>query len=99
MLKDKQHIKNLLIWLRDEVYSSCGDGDAWWQVGKFYELEDILELVKEVNETEMGLFKWNVDYNKEKEIINWGEREEAVIIFKGNGADVVPPWAQCVITL
>lgn len=99
MIKNKKHIKNLLIWLRDEVYSASGDGDAWWQVSKFYELEDILELVNEVNETEMGLFPWEVKFDEKHQSISWGQDQEWVIIFKGEGQNNIPSWAQCVITL
>ena len=97
MINENKHIKNLLIWIHDEVCSAGGDGDAWWHVSDSYKLEDIFELVKEVNETELGLFKWKVSYNAEKSTIMWGKEQEGAVIFQGE--NIVPSWAQCVITL
>ena len=45
MINENKHIKNLLIWIHDEVCSAGGDGDAWWHVRDSYKLEDIFELV------------------------------------------------------
>ena len=99
MINNKKHIKNLLIWLHNECCSACGDGDAWWKVSKFYELADILELVKEVNETELGLFRWEIEFDEKDQSISWGQDQEWVIIFKGEDPNNIPSWAQCVITL
>lgn len=97
MINNKEHIKNLLQWIHDEVCSSCGDGDAFWIVGKFYEIEDILELVKEINES-LGKWKWEIEYNEEKQEVSWEKDQEWAIITK-NPEFVPPAWAQCVITL
>jgi hypothetical protein len=97
MINNKEHIKNLLQWIHDEVCSASGDGDAYWIVGKFYEMKDILELVHEVNES-LGKWKWEIEYNEQIQEISWGQDQEWAIITKDS--EFAPPsWAQCVIIL
>jgi hypothetical protein len=97
MINGKEHIKQLLIWLHKEVISACGDGDAFW-ILKSYTLQDIWELVQEINENELGFFKWEVKFDEEKQEIIWGEHQEWVTIT--NNQNFSPPsWAQCVIIL
>ena len=96
MINEKEHIKNLLQWIHDEVCTACGDGDAFL-ILKSYEIEDVLELIKEVNES-LGRWQWDIVYDKERQEISWGKDQEWAIITKDSGF-TPPSWAQCVITL
>ena len=54
---NREHIKNLIRWIFNEVSSAGGDGDALWY-SEYFNVEDILPLVEEVKE-ELG-YKWNI---------------------------------------
>ena len=96
--RNKNHIKTLLKWLFDEVVSAGGDGDAIWY-SQFYSIENILEVVKEIN-NELK-WKWEVDIleNSDKETyILWGEGQEAIIITNNEKMwKKRPSWQQCSI--
>lgn len=88
---NKNHIFSLLEFLHAEVMSSGGDGDALWYT-KLYSLDDIMELVKEYNETKS--IGWEV-YRQEDYQILWGKDQEWIsIIDNKNCYEGSPDWHQ-----
>ena len=53
---NRNHVKNLIKWIFDEVISAGGDGDALWY-SRFFHVNDILPLVEEINLEH----KWNIE--------------------------------------
>jgi hypothetical protein len=87
---DKEHIFSLLSFLHKEVISSGGDGDALWYT-RFFDLNDLYELLKEFNE--INSIGWTIE--KESNQISWGIGQEwALIIDSKELFDQTPDWYQ-----
>lgn len=91
----KSHLLGLLNWLVKEVRSAGGDGDALWY-SRYYNVNDILSLVKEVNDT--FSHKWVIEFNENDKSILWGIDQEWIII-TNNESDYksAPSWQQCIV--
>jgi hypothetical protein len=86
--RNKDHIKNLIIWLYEEVISAGGDGDALWY-SEYFNVNDILPIIEELN-TE---FKWNV--RKENDHISLGLHQEGILITNNKKHwEGAPSWQQ-----
>lgn len=70
---NREHLKTLICWLRDEALSAGGDGDAFW-FSRFFRVEDLLPLVQEIN----GLSNWAVGL--QGKTISWTYYQTTVVI-------------------
>lgn len=94
---DAQHLTKIIDFLYSEVIRSGGDGDALWY-SEYYNVKDILPLIEQYNNSLK--FKWEIAHDEERQIINWGQGQEGVIIT--NDEDIYknsPIWQQCLIKL
>ena len=71
--RNRDHIKNLITWLYEEVSSAGGDGDALWY-SRYFHVDEIFPIVEELN---VG-FKWNI--KKEADYISIDENQEGMLI-------------------
>ena len=91
----KTHLLNLIDWLYKEVISSGGDGDALWY-SKYYDVKDILILVKEYNESLK--FKWQISFDEAQQLISLYDNQESILITNNKDIyDSRPSWQQCVV--
>lgn len=76
---NKEHTFKLLQFLRDEILSAGGDGDAVWFT-KLFELDDIALLLKEF--TALHAKEWIVteESNDYGRYLTWGVDQEWAII-------------------
>lgn len=89
----KEHLLKLIDFLYNEVGSAGGDGDALWY-SKYYNVNDLYNLVKEYNDKTK--FKWEIQLDAPN--LLWGENQEWVLIT--NDEDVynnAPRWQQIII--
>jgi hypothetical protein len=86
------HIESLLRWIAQEVWSAGGDGDAIW-ISKYFSIEDILNIVNKMNETEWDNW-WEILGNGEEICLSHGQES---IIITNNQDFEVPSWSQCTI--
>ena len=86
--RDRDHIKNLITWLYDEVISAGGDGDALWY-SQYFHVDEILPIVEELN----AEFKWNI--KKEADYISIGKNQEGMLITNNDKHwNEAPIWQQ-----
>ncbi|MEK6880703.1 MAG: hypothetical protein AABY22_13885 [Nanoarchaeota archaeon] len=93
--ENKQHLLKLIDWLFNEVISSGGDGDALWY-SKYFDVKDILNLIKEYNEKLEH--KWRIDFDETRKLISWWDDQESVLIT--NNEEIyksAPSWSQCIV--
>ena len=88
---DVKHIIHLLEWLFDEVASAGGDGDALWY-SKYYHIDDILPLLKQVNEK----YNWKITVGPKW--LHIGHYQEGFMISNDNfHYENAPVWQQVLI--
>lgn len=93
--ENKKHLLKLIDWLFHEVKNSGGDGDALWY-SKYYDVKDILVLIKEYNETLK--YKWRVEFDENRKLISWWDNQESMIIT--NNEEIyksAPSWQQLIL--
>ena len=69
------HLTKLIDVIFHEVLSAGGDGDVLWY-SRFYDINDILPLIKTYNDKLE--YKWNIVVKNNT--IHWGDNQEWVII-------------------
>ena len=88
--RNKDHIKNLLSWILDEVISAGGDGDALWY-SKFYSVDEILPIVEECNK-----YGWKIEKHSDR--ISWWDNQEGITITNNEQHwNDAPSWQQVMI--
>ena len=86
----REHLMKLIDFIYNEVLSSGGDGNAFWY-SRFYNVADLLPLVKEYNDKLK--FPWKVEFTEKT--INWGDNQEwAVITNDEDLYKMAPDWMQ-----
>src|ERR1035441_4643591 len=87
---NKEHILKLIDLLYYECLSAGGDGDALWY-SKYYDVNDILPLIKEYNDSKK--FPWTI--MTAADTIYWGDNQEWISITNDkNVYDKSPDWMQ-----
>ena len=95
----KAHIKELILWLKDEVYSASGDGDALWY-STWFDVNEIYEFIRDEIDPELKAenkyFRWELELRGDT--LYWWDHEEALIITNDEETyKNAPSWQQCLI--
>jgi hypothetical protein len=92
-LNEQKRLLQLIDFLYNDVMSAGGDGDGLWFT-RYYSLDDILELVKQYNDSLH--FKWDV--TKSEDCIIWADGQEGLVITTNeNVYNNAPSWQQILI--
>jgi hypothetical protein len=92
-MEKEEHLMNLLKWIKAEVLSSGGDGDAFFYT-RYHSLSYLYQLIQEIEKNEK--FPWSVKLENDE--ISWGDNQEWVLITTSEEKfKAIPSWAQLVI--
>jgi len=91
---NKEHVTKLIDFIFHEVISSGGDGDAILYT-RLFDLNEIIDIVKEYNEVNNIGWEINEDKSRGSRIFSWGKYQEWVSITDSKTAfDQSPEWIQ-----
>ena len=91
--RDRTHLKNLLIWLFDEIEWSCGDGDAALLM-KRYGLNEMRNLIIDFLDAE-GMSDWTCSGIQEGSYFTVGHDQECLLVTTDEKK--IPSWSQCTV--
>jgi hypothetical protein len=95
MFNPKEHAKNLIKWLIDEVLSSSGDGDSLWY-SQHMTPDEIEPLLHEINK-DIFNNRWTIIKQDRGELCFGDSQEWLIITFNENDFNNSPPWIQAKI--
>ena len=88
-MNNKEHVKEMVKWLIDEVLASGGDGDGIWY-SKYFNVDEIETLIKENN---LLPDFWKME--KKEDGLRIGDNQEWLFITNNkNSFDNRPEWQQ-----
>jgi hypothetical protein len=90
--QNKEHLKNLLNWILNEVISAGGDGYALWY-SRFYNIDEIFPIVEECNK-----YEWKIEKHPDR-IFWWKDQEGITITNNEQHWNDAPSWQQVMIKL